>query len=253
MPVARHAPKVPPRKKGANELSGFAYVDKDGKGHLSLRKNGKVDPGHVRNARARWNQTHFDSPSAKAKALAKIRAAEKQLGIGQKKDGAHESSPFPEHAPKFEMHAVAVHAIAVSDAAGDVGGAPEWIMVIPAGQFSGRDGRGPFKLNDPSKVLEATAKADMKAGLPVDYDHATDFAAPHGGRAPAAGWMKELQVRDGAIWAHVEWTDKGKEAVASKEYRYISPVFSFDEKTGEVLALLRAGLTNNPNLYDTAI
>ena len=53
-------------------------------------------------------------------------------------------------------------------------GAPEWIMVIPAGQFSGRDGRGPFKLSNPQKVLDATAKADMKAGLPLDYDHATD-------------------------------------------------------------------------------
>jgi phage I-like protein len=254
MPVARHAPKTPPRKKGANELSGFAYVDKDGKGHLPLKKNGKLDPGHVRNARARWGQTHFDSPSAKAKALAKIKAAEKTLGIGQENKDAHEAdSPYPEHAPKFATHAVAVSATAISDAAGDANGAPEWIMVIPAGQFSGRDGRGPFKLTDPNKVLEATAKTDMKAGLPLDYDHATDFAAPHGGRAPAAGWMKDLQVRDGAIWAHVEWTDKGREAVASKEYRYISPVFSFDEKTGEVLALLRAGLTNNPNLYDTAI
>jgi len=69
----------------------------------------------------------------------KIKAAERHLGIGQEKEGAHhESSPFPEHAPKFETHAVAVHAIALSDAAGDVGGAPEWIMVIPAGQFSGR-------------------------------------------------------------------------------------------------------------------
>jgi|GEM_PF-6929855 len=139
--------------------------------------------------------------------------------------------------------------IGIHGAAGD---APDWIMVIPAGEFSGRDGRGPYKV-DPEEVIAATMALDLSAGLPIDYDHATDFAAPSGGRAPAAGWMTELTVRDGAVWAHVEWTDKGREAVSSKEYRYISPVFAYDDKTGEVLSLLRAGLTNNPNLYDTAI
>ena len=240
--AAPHA-TAPPRKKGSSELSGFAYTDSKGVGHLPLRKNGKLDPGHVRNAAARLNQTHFESPEAKAKAAAKIKAAEKELGIGK-----------DEHAAQFQAHALAVCAIAISDATGgDATGAPEWIMVIPAGTFNGRDGRGPFKLSDPHKVIEATNKAGFEVGLPLDYDHATDFAAPHGGRAPAAAWMKELQVREGAIWAHMEWTANGREAVASKEYRYISPVFSFDDKTGEVLALLRAGLTNNPNLYDTAI
>ena len=78
MPVARHVPKAPPRKKGVHELSGFAYVDRDGKGHLPLRKNGKLNPDHVRDARARWGQTHFDSSSAKAKALSKIRRPRKR-------------------------------------------------------------------------------------------------------------------------------------------------------------------------------
>lgn len=142
--------------------------------------------------------------------------------------------------------------VAIHDATLDVGGAPDWIMVIPSDGFSGRDGRGPYEV-DPQKVIERTLALGFSAGLPIDYDHASDFAAPNGGRAPAAGWMTDLQVHDGAIWAHVEWTDKGREAVASHEYRYISPVFSHDEKTGEVLTLLRAGLTNSPNLYDTAI
>jgi Mu-like prophage I protein len=150
------------------------------------------------------------------------------------------------------MTSIAIATNEVSVAILEAGDVPDWIMVIPAGEFSGRDGRGPYKV-DPEEVIEATAALDFSAGLPIDYDHATDFAAPNGGRAPAAGWMTDFQVRDGAIWAHVEWTAKGREAVSSKEYRYISPVFSFDDKTGEVLNLLRAGLTNSPNLYDTAI
>jgi phage I-like protein len=90
---------------------------------------------------------------------------------------------------------------------------------------------------------------DLEAGLPLDYDHATEWDA----FAPAAGWLKQFEVRDGAIWAHIEWTDKGRRAVASKEYRYISPVFRWNERTGEVMQLLRAALTNNPNLQSTAI
>ncbi len=39
----------------------------------------------------------------------------------------------------------------------------------------------------------------------------------------------------------------------AREYRYVSPVFQFDPKDGSVTRLLRAGLTNNPNLHLTAI
>ncbi|MGH7935206.1 MAG: phage protease [Candidatus Binataceae bacterium] len=130
--------------------------------------------------------------------------------------------------------------------------APEWIELLPAGDFSGRDGRGPFRLARPAVVVAATRALRMEAGIPIDYDHATDFAAPKGRPAPAAGWIRELQVRGGAIWGRVEWTRHGAAAVATREYRYISPVFEY-AKNGEVVRLLRAALTNNPNLYLTAI
>ena len=88
--------------------------------------------------------------------------------------------------------------------------------------------------------------------MPIDYDHATDFAAPEGRPAPAAGWIRELAERDGALWGSVEWTPHGAKAITSREYRYISPVFQYSPD-GAVTRLLRAGLTNNPNLYLTAI
>jgi len=59
-------------------------------------------------------------------------------------------------------------------------------------------------------------------------------------------------VRDGALWGRVEWTPHGAAALIVREYRYISPVFQYSSD-GEVTRLLRAGLTNNPNLYLTAI
>jgi phage I-like protein len=130
--------------------------------------------------------------------------------------------------------------------------APEWIELLPAGDFAGRDGRGPFRLSNPAAVIAATDGLRMEAGLPIDYDHATDFAAPSGRPAPAAGWIHTIEVRDGALWGNIEWTSHGRAAVVTREYRYISPVFEYSED-GEVQRLLRAALTNNPNLYLTAI
>ncbi len=131
--------------------------------------------------------------------------------------------------------------------------APEWIELLPAGIFFGRDGRGPFRLDDPDAVIESTEALQMNAGLPIDYDHATDFGAPEGRPAPAAGWIRELAVRDGALWGRVEWTARAADSIVAREYRYVSPVFQFDPKNGAVTRLLRAGLTNNPNLHLTAI
>jgi phage I-like protein len=147
---------------------------------------------------------------------------------------------------------LAVHGTAIEDADLSSSTPPRWVMLIPAGEFSGRDGRGPFRLDQAASVIAATAALGLSAGVPIDYDHATDFAAPKGRPAPAAGWIRELQEREGALWGRVEWTPHGARAISSREYRYISPVFQYSPD-GAVTRLLRAGLTNNPNLYLTAI
>jgi len=59
----------------------FAYVDKNGEGHLPI-----PDESHVRNAMARFNQTEFESPSAKEAARKKILAAAERYGIEVGKD-----------------------------------------------------------------------------------------------------------------------------------------------------------------------
>lgn len=134
----------------------------------------------------------------------------------------------------------------------DSGVPPQWVELLPLGDFEGRDGRGPFRVSDPEAVIAATQALRMAAGIPIDYDHAIDFAAPAGGLAPAAGWIRELAMRGGSIWGRVEWTEHGAQAIRMREYRYLSPVFQFSAD-GEVVRILRAGLTNNPNLYLTAI
>jgi Family of unknown function (DUF6582) len=54
----------------------FAYVDAEGEGHLPIH-----DEEHVRNALARWNQTHFQRADAKEDARKKILRAAKKFGI----------------------------------------------------------------------------------------------------------------------------------------------------------------------------
>ena len=54
----------------------FAYVDKDGEGHLPIN-----DDSHVRNAMARFNQTSFESGTKKETARKKIVRAAKRRGI----------------------------------------------------------------------------------------------------------------------------------------------------------------------------
>jgi phage I-like protein len=122
---------------------------------------------------------------------------------------------------------------------------PEWVELVPAGDFSGRDGRGPYRL-DIESVLAAFVQAAVD--LPVDYDHQTLEADEKSGPVPVAGWIKELQARDGALWGRVEWTPRAAGLIVNREYRYLSPVFRHD-KAGRVLSLEGAGLTHYPNLY----
>jgi phage I-like protein len=100
-------------------------------------------------------------------------------------------------------------------------------------------------------VLDAFAAHG--AYLPIDYDHQSLTAEEKAGPVPAAGWIKELQAREDGIWARVEWTPRAAELLANKEYRYLSPVFRYQAKTGKVVALTGAGLTHNPNLYLQAV
>jgi hypothetical protein len=54
----------------------FAYVDKEGEGHLPIN-----DDAHVRNAMARFNRTDFESGTNEENARKKIVKAAKRRGI----------------------------------------------------------------------------------------------------------------------------------------------------------------------------
>ena len=61
--------------------SQFAYVDRKGGEHLPIN-----DDAHIRNAMARWNQTDFQSATAKERARQRIVGAARRHGIEVGKD-----------------------------------------------------------------------------------------------------------------------------------------------------------------------
>ena len=69
-------PELDAKARDKLDKDQFAYVDKDGGEHLPIN-----DEEHVRNAMARWNQTDFDSRSAKDEAAKKIIRAAKRHDI----------------------------------------------------------------------------------------------------------------------------------------------------------------------------
>ncbi|MBD8554911.1 hypothetical protein IFT84_10285 [Rhizobium sp. CFBP 8762] len=131
--------------------------------------------------------------------------------------------------------------------AGPTGGTPEWLHLLPAHEFSGVDGRGPYAAPDGAALVELFNREGRK--LAVDENHSTDLAAKQGHSAPARGWIVELQTRDTGLWGRVEWTASGRALVEDKGYGYLSPVFHHTQaKPYRVIRLLRVALTNDPNL-----
>lgn len=131
-------------------------------------------------------------------------------------------------------------ALAASDAS-----APEWIQVFPSGGelvTASTDGRR-WRLADPAAVV-AMSRID---GIPlaIDWEHAQDHKAPKGELAPAAGWIEELQVRGDTIFARVKWSERGRQSIASGEYRFFSPSF-LHTRDGKVMRLLGGALVNRP-------
>ena len=61
--------------------SQFAYIDKQGERHLPIH-----DESHARNAVSRFDQTEFESASAKRSAAKKVLAAARKHGIDVDED-----------------------------------------------------------------------------------------------------------------------------------------------------------------------
>ena len=116
----------------------------------------------------------------------------------------------------------------------EAGKIPAKLNLLPAGDFvAGRDGRRWTKRN-PEVIAQKSN--EYLPQHPIDENHSTDLKASKGEAAPAMGWFTNIEAKeDGSIWADVSWTAKGKAALEV-------------DTSGEIIKILRAGLTNTPNI-----
>jgi phage I-like protein len=127
---------------------------------------------------------------------------------------------------------------------------PEWVQLTPPGpvmQTRDRDGRT-FRIDAAAVVDEW--RREHPNGMVVDYEHATEVRGALGQDAPAAGWVHEVALRDGAIWGRVEWTERAEAMIRAREYRFLSPAMATVD--GEVVGIVHAGITNIPAFHRMA-
>lgn len=130
-----------------------------------------------------------------------------------------------------------------------------WHTVALEGEWDGH-WMGAFKVGR-EHLEQIVANFDgLKNDAVVDYEHATCLG-PFVGKAPAAGWIDKMQVRDDSgvarLAARVRWTSTAATHIREKEYRYLSPVIAFrtpDRVTGQDLgaSVPSVALTNTPFL-----
>lgn len=124
------------------------------------------------------------------------------------------------------------------------------VQLTPAGEFTPSDGR-PMKVRawhiDAASAARVIDRLHKRRTRPVvDYEHQTLLKEKNGQPAPAAGWITDLTWSDGqGLFATVQLTQRAAAAIAAGEYRYVSPVFTYDQN-GAVLDIRMAALTNTP-------
>lgn len=137
------------------------------------------------------------------------------------------------------------------------GEVPEWVHLLPAAQGAllTFDRRGPYRIDNAAAVIAASMAADPRdgGGLIVDENHASEIAAPSGLPSPSRGRIVAMEARADGIWGQVDWTETGRQLLAEKAYRGISPVIMLDPKDPtRILRIKNAALVNYPNLRGLA-
>lgn len=122
----------------------------------------------------------------------------------------------------------------------DLSGVPEVIRVLPKGHVSST--KGDFEVDDRDIAGIIRQFKARRLDLVIDYEHQTLNDV----QAPAAGWIKDLYPGEDALMARVEWTPKGREYIANKEYRYLSPVVLVKKADQHAAVFHSAALTNTP-------
>jgi phage I-like protein len=116
-----------------------------------------------------------------------------------------------------------------------------WTELVPWGVVESMSGT--FYVNEGGTQQAIQAFRSHGVDIPIDVEHATI----NSDSAPAVGWIKDLKALPGrALLGLIEWTDKGRQLLEEKSYRYLSPVVLCQEDTDVVVRLHSVALTNKP-------
>ena len=121
---------------------------------------------------------------------------------------------------------------------------PNEFQLLPYGRID-IEGEPPAYVDEES-IASVIANFTRRGNdMVIDYEHQTLKDV----QAPAAGWIKRLVDRgkDG-LWAIVEWTERAREYLKNKEYRYFSPVFWITKEGRKVARIENVALTNLPRI-----
>ncbi len=133
-----------------------------------------------------------------------------------------------------------------------------WFHVVPKGEFP-HDDSGTVQVLDDAALdamvqnfkTPALQPSSTPAELLVDQDH---FSYDPSKSSAAMGWIKDLAKRANGLWAKIDLTPPGLDAVKNGLYRFVSPVWAKADcenlGSGRLrpLRLDSVGLTNSPNL-----
>ena len=124
------------------------------------------------------------------------------------------------------------------------------VNVSPVGIFYGSDAEGNAvseNLTEESLQRLADQLNSSNQQILVDADHASCRPGIEKDTS-ACGWLEKFFVKPlKGLWAKLKLTNKGRDLVENRVYRFLSPVFKLDDN-GEPIQLNSVAMTNCPAL-----
>jgi len=119
----------------------------------------------------------------------------------------------------------------------------DWVPILKTGYVPSKEKE--FTDEDLQNILKAFADKTMGENIE------TPIVLTHLGNE-AVGWIKDLKLENGYIYAKIEWNEEGKKIIEKKSYRYLSPeiIHNVEGQNKNVYpsVLFRVALTNTPAL-----
>lgn len=123
------------------------------------------------------------------------------------------------------------------------------VMICPQGEWTGGTSDGKIVTQKIDETALDTLASQQEEVL-VDRDHESMKSVLERDTR-AYGWASDFVAVKNAgdysgLYGIIKWSDKGKDLIKDRSYRFLSPAFELD-KDGRPVKLISIGLTNRPN------